>query len=71
VTARPVGRRYTAALPGGEVLGPLEAVDVTAAYFEAQRRWPHAARDLGVAPGAAGKVLLQGTLFGRAVGADE
>ena len=66
MNASPVGTTYTAAIPDGEVLGTIEAVDVTAAYFEARRRWPHAARELGVALGAAGKAMLQGTLFGRA-----
>ena len=65
MNASPVGTEYTAAIPGGEVLGPLEAADIVAAYREAQRRWPAAARELGVAPGAAGRTLLQGTLFAR------
>ena len=31
MNARPVGTEYTAAIPGGLVLGPIEAPDVVAA----------------------------------------
>lgn len=53
--------RYAAAIPDGQVLGPLtiDSTFVTDAYDEAQRRWPEHADELGVAPEPAASKLLQ------------